>query len=329
MERFSQIVREEVARSPIPDCQFCIKAELSAIFHVAGSIHIAGQNKLSLSLSTESAGVARRVVRLLKVSYNFESEVLAQQIEKLGKLRRYQLMIASQPGLIDMLYDLGMLTREHSLDCNIKADLLKKNCCRASFLKGTFLAGGSVTDPQKKTYHLEMVTHNEEFANGLVYLMNLQGMKAKVGIRKDQYLAYLKDSNAIVRFFSLIDAHTAVIKLEEVKVIKGMRGEVNRIVNCETANLEKTLNAAWEQVEMINELIRRSGLQKLPANLRKTAELRLTYPEASLQELGEVHSPPISKSAVNHRLRQIRDYAKKILNTAGIFPPMEKPMEEE
>jgi DNA-binding protein WhiA len=324
MERFSQTVRDEVARSPIPDCQYCIKAELSAIFHVAGSIHIAGQQKLSLSLSTEAAGVARRVVRLLKASYDLETEVLVQQIEKLGKLHRYNLMIATQPGLIEMLYDLGMLTREHSLDGNIKPELVKKNCCRASFLKGTFLAGGSVTDPQKKTYHLEMVTHNEEFADGLVYLMNLQGMKARVGVRKDQYLAYLKDSAAIVRFLSLIDAHTAVIKLEEVKVIKGMRGEVNRIVNCETANLEKTLNAAWEQVEMINCLIRQDGLQELPSNLRKTAELRLAYPEASLQELGDYHSPPISKSAVNHRLRQLREYAKNFFGEAGILSPTEK-----
>jgi DNA-binding protein WhiA len=253
-----------------------------------------------------------------------ESEVQVRQIEKLGKLHRYDLMISPQPGLIEMLYDLGMLTREHTLDGNIKPELLKKNCCRASFLKGTFLAGGSVTDPQKKTYHLEMVTHNEEFAEGLVYLMNLQGMKAKVAIRKDQHLAYLKDSTAIVRFLSLIDAHTAVIKLEEVKVIKGMRGEVNRIVNCETANLEKTLSAAWEQVEMINDLIRRSGLRELPSNLRKTAELRLAYPEATLQELGEYHSPPISKSAVNHRLRQIREYAKNFFGEAGIYSPTEK-----
>jgi DNA-binding protein WhiA len=324
MEKFSQTVRDEVARSPISDCQNCIKAELSAIFHVAGSIHIGGQQKLSLSLATEAAGVVRRVVRLLKASYDLESEVQVRQIEKLGKLHRYDLMISPQPGLIEMLYDLGMLTREHTLDGNIKPELLKKNCCRASFLKGTFLAGGSVTDPQKKTYHLEMVTHNEEFAEGLVYLMNLQGMKAKVAIRKDQHLAYLKDSTAIVRFLSLIDAHTAVIKLEEVKVIKGMRGEVNRIVNCETANLEKTLSAAWEQVEMINDLIRRSGLRELPSNLRKTAELRLAYPEATLQELGEYHSPPISKSAVNHRLRQIREYAKNFFGEAGIYSPTEK-----
>jgi cell division protein WhiA len=320
MERFSQTVRDEIARSPVTKCQYCIKAELSAIFHIAGSIHIAGQHQLSFSVATEAACVARRVVRLLKASYCLDSEVMVEQIEKLGKLHRYNLMILSQTGLHEMLYDLGMLTREHSLEGSIKPELLKGSCCRASFLRGAFLAGGSVTDPQKKTYHLEMVTHNEEFANGLVYLMNLQGIKARTGTRKDQYLVYLKDSVVIIHFLSLINAHTAVIKLEEVKVIKGLRGEVNRIVNCETANLEKTLNAAWNQVEIINQLILEPGLRDLPAKLRQTAELRLEYPEASLKELGEYHQPPISKSAVNHRLRIILEIAKNFSNEAGIHP---------
>ncbi len=324
MERFSQTVRDEVARAPITKCEYCIKAELAAIFHIAGSIHIAGQHRISLSISTEAAVVARRVVRLLKDSYHLESEVRVEQIEKLGKLHRYNLMINSQAGLHEMLYDLGMLTREHSLERSIRSELLKGSCCRASFLRGAFLAGGSVTDPQKKTYHLELVTHNEEFADGLVYLMNLQGIKAKIGARKDQILVYLKDSAAIIHFLSLINAHTAVIKLEEVKVIKGLRGEVNRIVNCETANLEKTLHAAWNQVETIQQLMRESGIVNLPVKLRETAELRLEYPEASLKELGEYHQPPISKSAVNHRLRLILEYAKNFSSEAGIYHQKEK-----
>ncbi len=323
MERFSQTVRDEVARNPITKCRCCIKAELSAIFHIAGSIHIAGQHQLSLSVATEAAGVARRVVRLLKASYHLDSENIVEQIEKVGKLHRNNLVIRSQLGLHEMLYDLGMLTREHSLTGSIDPELLKGSCCRASFLRGAFLAGGSVTDPQKKTYHLEMVIHNEEFADGLIYLMNLQGIKAKTSIRKDQYLVYLNDSAAIIHFLSLIKAHAAVIKLEEVKVIKGLRGEVNRIVNCETANLEKTLNAAWNQVELINHLIQKTGLRDLPAKLRQTAELRLEYPEASLKELGEYHRPPISKSAVNHRLRLILEIAKNFSNEAGIYSEKE------
>ncbi|HEY8462497.1 MAG TPA: DNA-binding protein WhiA, partial [Bacillota bacterium] len=197
----------------------------------------------------------------------------------------------------------------------IRPELVRKVCCRAAFLRGAFLAGGSITDPQKKTYHLEIVTQSEDFANGLVYLMSLFHLKAKLSSRKGQFPVYLKDSEAIGKFLSLIKAHHGLIKLEEVKVIKELRGEVNRLVNCETANLGKSLAAAWKQIEMIREF----GIQRLPENLRSVALVRLEHPEASLRELGEYHSPPLSKSAVNHRLRQIREYIKKITEKAGNY----------
>lgn len=318
MENFSQLVRDEVTRVQLPVCRKCIKAELSAIIHMAGSIHLTGRQNISLSISTSSAGVARKAIKLIKAVYFLESEVRVEQVEKLGKYHRYLLIIPFQPGLIEILYDLGMLTREHSLESGINSALVRQECCRASFLRGAFLAGGSITDPQKKTYHLELVTQNEEFANGLVYLMNLLNIKAKLGLRKGNFLVYLKDSNGIARFLSLINAHAAVIKLEEIRVIKGLRGEVNRLVNCETANLEKTLSAAWELVELIKELKNTNNLKRLPVNLQQTALLRVDYPEVTLKELGELHSPPISKSAVNHRLRLIRQFAKKFTDKEGI-----------
>jgi cell division protein WhiA len=318
MERFSQSVRDELARNALTHCQGCIKAELAGIIQMAGSIHLSGQEKLSLSVTTESAGVTRRTVILIKASYHLNSEVRVEQHEKLGRHHRYCLLISSQPALTDMLYELGMMTREHLLEGSINPYLVKENCCRASFLRGAFLAGGSITDPQKKTYHLELVTQNEEFADGLAYLMNLLGLKAKICQRKTSFLVYLKECEAIVRFLSLMNAYSAVIKLEEVRVIKGMRGEVNRRVNCETANLEKTLSASWELVDLINKLKCRGGLGILPSHLRSTAELRLEYPEATLKELGEYHLPPISKSAVNHRLRLIRQVVKNFTEEAGI-----------
>jgi DNA-binding protein WhiA len=159
-----------------------------------------------------------------------------------------------------------------------------------------------------------MVAHNEEFINGMLYLLNLLGVKAKYGQRKDKHLIYLKDSEAISKFLSLINANTGVIKLEEVKVIKGLREEVNRLVNCETANLKKSLLAAWEQVEIIRELRNSPVWTGLPENLKITAELRLEHPEASLKELGELHRPPLSKSAVNHRLRSIKNRADRDSN---------------
>lgn len=318
MEKFSQTVREEIVRADITGCPKCIRAELAAIIHMAGSIHLTGRQKLSLSIVTASAGVARRIVKLIKASYNLEIETRVEQNEKLGKFHRYNLMIPSQNGVTEILYELGMMTREHSLEGGINPALVKENCCRAAFLKGAFLMGGSITDPQKKTYHLEMVTQSEDFANGLVYLMNLLGLKAKIGMRKDSYLVYLKDSEALAKFLSLIGAHAAVLKLEEVRVVKGLREEVNRRLNCETANLEKTLSAAMIQVKEIERLNAKPGLSVLPVKLRTTAELRLEYPEASLKELGECHLPPISKSAVNHRLRLIRQYVKKFTGEEGI-----------
>jgi DNA-binding protein WhiA len=310
MESFSQQVRDELARSPFSECKGCIKAELAAILHISGSIHLAGKGKVAFSVSTESAGVARRSLKLLRLTYNLKSEIRVEQVGKLGKFHRYSLFIFAQQGLVEMLYDLGVLTRERVIEEGIPPELVRKSCCQASFLRGAFLAGGSVTDPQKKTYHLELVTQNEDFAGALVYLMNLARINAKIGQRKSQFLVYVKDSETIGRFLSVINAYHGLIKMEEVKVIKGLRGEVNRLVNCETANLGKTLSAAWQQVEMIENLIHTTGFTALPVSLRETAELRLEYPEASMKELGEYHRPPLSKSAVNHRLRQLREYAK-------------------
>jgi DNA-binding protein WhiA len=310
MESFSQQVRDELARFPFSDCKGCIKAELAAILHISGSIHLTGKERVAFSVSTESAGVARRTIKLLKLTYNLESETRVEQVWKLGKFHRYSLFIPAQKGLVEMLDDLGVFTRDRAIEEDIPPELVKKSCCRASFLRGVFLAGGSMTDPQKKTYHLELVTQNENFANGLVYLMNLSQINARISQRKNQFLVYLKDSETIGKLLTVINAHHGLIRMEEVKVIKGLRGEVNRLVNCETANLGKTLSAAWQQVEMIQELINTSGFSALPVSLRETAELRLEYPEASLKELGEHHHPPLSKSAVNHRLRQLREYVK-------------------
>lgn len=317
MEHFSQQVRNEVARSELNGCPYCPKAELSAVMHISGSIHLNGKERFALSMVSESAGVARRVIKLLKSNYILKSEIRVERLGRLGKQHRYMVFIPSQPGLTEMIYELGMLTREHQLESNIQPELVKEACCRSSFLRGAFLAGGSISDPQKKTYHLELVAYNGDFANGLVYLMNLLQIKAKLGIRKEKYLVYLKDSEAIVHFLTIINAYQGVMKLEEVRVIKGLRGEVNRLVNCETANLEKTLSSAWKQAELIRLLMQCQAFSNLAPSLQITAQLRLDYPEASLKELGEAHQPPISKSAVNHRLRQISRYAEKFIEEAG------------
>jgi DNA-binding protein WhiA len=313
MDSFSQQVREELIRYQFSNCRNCIKAELAAVLHICGSLHLSGRQQVAFSVSTESAGVARRTVKLLKITYRLTAEIRVEQLGKLGKLHRYSLFIPSQKGLAEMLQELGVFSRELEIEDGIKPEIVRKPCCRASFLRGAFLAGGSITDPQKKTYHLEIVTRNEGFAGGLVYLMNLAKVNGKIASRKEQFMVYLKDSEAIGKFLTLINAYHALTYLEEVRVIKGLRGEVNRLVNCETANLGKSLSAAWQQVELIEALRRQPVFFSLSANLQQTAALRLQHPDASLKELGEYHTPPISKSAVNHRLRLIRELAKNII----------------
>lgn len=312
METFSQQVKDEIIRQELSRHHHCLKAELAAIIHMAGSLHLAGRERVSLSVTTESAGIARRIVKLFKMTYQLDGEIQVEEVGKLGKIRRYTIFIPDQSSLKMLLLELGIFSGNNFLEKDIKLELVKERCCQTAFLRGAFLAGGSITDPQKKTYHLEMVAHNEKFVNGMLYLLNLLGIKAKYGQRKDKYLIYLKDSEAISKFLSLINANTGVIKLEEVKVIKGLRGDVNRLVNCETANLEKSLAAAWEQVAIIRELRSSPVWTGMSENLKITAELRLEHPEVSLKELGELHRPPLSKSAVNHRLRSIRNLGQAI-----------------
>jgi DNA-binding protein WhiA len=314
---FSQLVREELVRSPLPVCASCLRAELAAIIHIAGSIHLTGHEQLSLSVTLETAGVARRFLQLMKEATGLESEVRMESLERLGRRHRYTIHISSQTGLHRFLQKIGLLDEKLRPESSIQAKDAATNCCRASFLKGAFLAGGSITAPEKKTYHLEIVVANEAFAEGLAYLMDLLGLKAKISLRKEHFVVYLKEGEAIARLLTLIDAHSAVIRLEEARVIKGMRGDVNRLVNCETANLEKTLAAAWEQVELITRFQRTRRLEELPQSLYDIARLRLENPESSLKELGESHSPPLSKSAVNHRLRQLREHLKNDDYEAG------------
>jgi DNA-binding protein WhiA len=299
LEGFSKQTKDELVRV-MPKSSCCRRAELAALFHAAGSLHLVGGKGMTVSVSVENAGVARKAHLILQEEFQVSPQIRAERIERLGRHRRYSVVLDEPSEVENIMVQLGLMTRGHSLESGISSKIARSECCRASFLRGVFLARGSITDPQKKSYHLEFVTENEEFASGLCYLMNLCRFKAKVGRRK-HYLVYLKNVDAIARFLTFISAHAALLQLEEIRVVKEMRGEVNRQVNCDTANLEKTISAAMEQLEAIKAY----DLQRLPESLREAAILRLEHPEASLKELGEFANPKMSKSAVNHRLRRL------------------------
>lgn len=186
----------------------------------------------------------------------------------------------------------------------IEGVLIQQSCCKRAYIRGAFLAAGSISNPNK-SYHFEIVCRTMEQAKQLQEVINSFDMDAKVVERKKHYIVYLKEGSQIVDILNVMEAHVALMNLENVRILKEMRNSVNRKVNCETANISKTVNAAVKQLEDITYIRDKIGLESLPDNLREIARLRLEYPEAPLKELGTYLNPPVGKSGVNHRLRKI------------------------
>ena len=189
--------------------------------------------------------------------------------------------------------------------------LLSRTCCKRAFLRGAFLASGSISDPQK-SYHFEIVCQEQQQAQLLQELYHAFELDAKIVQRKKYYIVYLKEGAQIVDALNVMGAYVALMNLENVRIFKEMRGSVNRIVNCETANINKVVGAACRQVEDIRYIQSKVGLDELPPALREMAQIRLEYPDSSLKELGELCDPPVGKSGVNHRLRKLGEIARKL-----------------
>ena len=197
------------------------------------------------------------------------------------------------------------------INSTVNGLLLQQVCCRRAFLRGAFLAGGSISDPNK-SYHFEIVCKTLEQAEQLRDIINSFAMEAKIVERKKHQAVYLKEGAQIVDMLNIMEAHVALMNLENVRILKEMRNSVNRKVNCETANISKTVNAAVKQLEDIVFIRDKAGLDSLPDNLREIALLRLENPDAPLKELGTFLDPPVGKSGVNHRLRRISEIAETL-----------------
>ncbi|MBC6004223.1 Putative sporulation transcription regulator WhiA [uncultured Clostridium sp.] len=306
---FSAETKNELARV-FSDNKCCNISELSAIVRLSGSIQIAGYKKLNLKISTELNSTARKVFKLLKSNFGINTEISVNKNQMLKRNSSYVLMITNDMGAKDLLRELGILSEEEGfLTMNkVPENLVKDNECVRAFIRGAFLGGGSISDPEKN-YHLEFVTNNEDFAESLKDLINSLGFNSKTVSRKNNYVVYLKESEQISDLLNIIGAHQALLSLESTKIVKEMRNNVNRLVNCETANLSKTVNAAVRQIENIKYIEEKIGLNHLPPNLREIAMLRIEYEDLTLKELGEMAKPELSKSAVNHRLRKIEQIA--------------------
>lgn len=311
---FSSSVKNEICRFDAKG-RCCIRSELAAAIRMSGIVKTVGPNEVYLKISTENAAFARRIFSILKVLYGVNAEISVRRSKKFKKHVLYILVLTYSSGLKRILKDVNIENVDASKICYLPYKLEKK-CCKKAFLKGAFLAAGSMSDPEK-TYHLEVISHQKVLAEELTDLMTFFNLNAKIIKRKGYYVVYLKEGENIVDFLNIIGAHGALLDLENVRIIKEVRNNVNRIVNCETANLQKTVDASIRQVENIKYIRDNLGFDNLPDNLRQIAELRLEYSDASLKELGEMLSPTLGKSGVNHRLRKLDEIAENTRSMKG------------
>lgn len=311
---FSSTTKNELSRINI-ESSCCALAELSALVRMNGSIQITGMQNINLKFTTENAAIARRIFSILKLLYHTEIEVMVRRNKQLKKNNNYLIVIHDQEISQRVLDDVGFITKDRKNlfdpSYEMPAELISSRCCRRSYIRGSFLGGGSLSNPEK-TYHLEFVTNHESHAENLRDIINSFDLTSKIIQRKENFVVYIKEGEQIVDILNIIGAHQALLKLEDIRVLKEVRNNINRLVNCETANLEKTIEASMRQIESIELIKKKLGLSRLPDNLREIAELRLEYPDASLKEIGELASPPVGKSGVNHRFRKIEEIAEEL-----------------
>ncbi|PYZ92860.1 DNA-binding protein WhiA [Salipaludibacillus keqinensis] len=305
---FASITKKELTQMEVNKC--CSKAELAALIRMNGAISIRNM-KITLDIQTENAAIARRIYTLLKKNYDVHVELLVRKKMRLKKNNVYVARISKDARKI--LESLHIVDESFAFTREISKDLIKKDCCKRAYLRGSFLAGGSVNHPETSSYHLEIFSFYEEHNRSLCELMNHFRLSAKMIERKKGFILYLKEGEKISEFLNVIGAHQALLRFEDVRIMKDMRNSVNRLVNCETANLNKTVGAAMRQVENIRFIKKEVGLEALPDKIQEIAELRIEHQDVTLKELGEmVQSGKVSKSGVNHRLRKIEEFANKL-----------------
>lgn len=310
---FSGEVKGELA-GRIGQARHCQIAELSAILGLLGTAVPQG-GQYGILLRTENGIVARKVFTLLVKTFNIKTDISVSGHSSGGGVL-YTLYVSPRLGakrVLDALHFDGRTGRSIPFGSEL---ILRLYCCRRAFLRGAFLAAGSVSDPHK-SYHFEIVVKDKDLALELEKLIRTLHQEAKIVPRKRAFVVYVKEGSQIVDLLGLMEANVALMALENVRILKEMRNTVNRKVNCETANINKTVSAAVKQVEDIVYIRDTIGLSGLSEALEEMANIRLAYPEASLKELGQLLSPPVGKSGVNHRLRKISEMADSLRQKQG------------
>ncbi len=303
---YSSRTKEELCRFE-PDSVCCLLAELSGIISAAGSVIYRGGGEKRLSIETENNAVARRIFRLLRDVFDVTPELITLQRARLGGRSTYRCELSGDEASF-VLEGCGI---DYFQRRGVPREVTARKCCRMAFLRGVFLACGSVADPERE-YHLEFVLGDEAFAAALQKLIARFDLTASLSSRRQMKLLYLKGQSAISDMLSIFGANHARFAMEDAYIRKELRNNANRAVNCDSANVQRAVTAASRQSEAIERLLAARGEASLPPQLLETAKLRLQYPEVSLEELGRMCDPPVGKSGVNHRMRRLEQMAAEI-----------------
>jgi len=313
---FSLKIKQELL-SAKDDARHCNIAELSAILGCCGALSIRG-NGITLKLHTENYYVSQKCGDLIHKIFGIRAHVSVSKHmdgrSKTGGARMYFVYIGDTSAAKKILSAAGFTAEADggapSLK-NVSPLVVSSVCCRRAYVRGFFLASGSLINPEK-SYHAEFVDDSEQIMNSLLSIVNSFSLNARMIQRKDSYVVYLKDSEQIADLLNIMQAHQALLELASVRVFKDVRNDINRRVNFEAANLNKTVSASVKQIEDINFIKEKKGLSYLNEQLGEAAALRLTHQEASLVEIGRMLTPPVSKSCINHRFRKINEIADNL-----------------
>lgn len=305
---FNSDVKEEFTRVA-PTCSHCDRALLAALIRIEGTLFLSGQGRYRLEVSTDVPSVARLSWRLLHEMYGLRTELTTRR-SVLHKTPNYLIDVPAQDKLPEALRDMGVLG-EKGLRLGIAPQLVAKQCCAAAYLRGAFLGSGFVSDP-RGDFHFEISVESGELANDIVRILAEKDIRARSMQRRSSYIVYLKSGEAILEFLAFAGAHKSALIMENARVVKSLRNEVNRQTNAEVANQKKAAAASADQIFAMRSVLEAYGVERLPPALREIIQLRVTYPDATLKELGERADPPLSKSAVYHRIRRIERMASEL-----------------
>ena len=299
---FTAEVRDELARCE-PECEYCDLSTLAALTRVSGTLSLAGSGRYRLTVATETGAVARTMITLTHRILKLKTEFTVRK-SVLHKVRNYLITLPDQPDLDKALVLLGILDRRGGLVAGVPRHIVARPCCRLAYIRGALIAGGFVADP-RGDFHLEIAVQGEPYAKGLCDLLEQIGVHARVNARRGSFAVYIKSAEEIEQLLKLIGAKRSVAEIEEAHAVKLVKNDVNRRVNAELANQTRSAGAAQHQLALIDELEQRGLRDTLPDALAVFCDLRERYPDLSLRDLGEMADPPLSKSALYHRVLRL------------------------